>query len=157
MCKETKVQRQLNRERERKNIQRIMTDPASEIATALMKQSVTRKRQAALDNFIGKQMIPRSYEIYMQDKLDLPEQEYIDIMGFELHEQETAKLIERAINKMAKNKSAGEDQLHTEMFKANVSRIARTFSKCWKAVGRTKILPPQWLKGIIVPIFKGKG
>lgn len=74
-------------------------------------------------------MIPRSYAIYMQDKLDLPEQAYIDIVGFEVNEQETAKLIESAINKMARNKAAGEDQIHIDMFKANATRVAITLSK----------------------------
>lgn len=30
-------------------------------------------------------------------------------------------------------------------------------TEMWQTIGRTKIVPTDWLRGIVVPLFKGKG
>lgn len=71
-CRETqRYERKLERERKRKYIQRIQSDPGSEIAVAIRKQKDTRKRQVALENLTEAQLAPRAYAKYMQDKIDL--------------------------------------------------------------------------------------
>lgn len=77
-------ERQIERERKRNNIQRIQTNPEGEIAVAIRKQNDTRKRQAALDRLTGAQLAPRAYAIYIQNRLDLPEEEDVAIETFEL-------------------------------------------------------------------------
>lgn len=47
-CQETqKYERRLERERKRKNLQRIQSNPKNEISTAIRKQNDTRKRKVA--------------------------------------------------------------------------------------------------------------
>lgn len=58
---------------------------------------------------------------------------------------------------MGRNKAAGTDNLHVKMFKSNSAKVANTLSLCWKAVGKTKMVPLEWTVGTIVPHFKGKG
>lgn len=41
--------------------------------------------------------------------------------------------------------------------KANAPKLAMTLRKCWRTVGKTRIILPRWLEGIIVPLLKGKG
>lgn len=54
---------------------------------------------------------------------------------------------------MERDKAAGGDQLHVEMLKANIPKIAQTLVKCWKAIGKSRIIPPG---STILPQFKGK-
>lgn len=152
-----RYERQLKLERERKNIQRIQADPHTEIALAIITQENRRKRQEALNKFTGKQMIPREYAMYMRSKLSDPDIEEVQIESFEVDIPETERRIERAIGKMARNKAAGQDQIHVEMMKANAAKMAHMLGKCWAVIGRTRTVPPQWLKGTITPLFKGKG
>lgn len=58
---------------------------------------------------------------------------------------------------MERNKAAGGDQIHIEMLKSNIPKLVRTLGKCWKAIGRTKVVPPSWLEGTLVPLLKGNG
>lgn len=152
-----RYERQLRRERQRRNIQRINNNPRAEIAIAIRRQKDARKRQKALDNLTGQQIAHRDYAIYMRDKLDTTDVIDIEVERFDVEEKETTKLIEAAITTMGRNKATGSDHLHVEMMKANAPAVASTLAKWWKSIGKTKIVPAHWLKGIIVPLFKGKG
>lgn len=113
VCAEAqRYERQLARERQRRNIQRIQNDPEFDIALAIRNQATKRKRQAALDKLSGTQMSPREYALYMRYKLDQPGVEDVQIEHFEVNLVETSKQIQRAISVMEKNKAAGGDQVH---------------------------------------------
>lgn len=158
ICRETqRYERQIERERKQKNIQRIQANAEGEIAIAIRKQKDTRKRQGALDRLTGAQLAPRAYAMYMQERLHLPEVEDISMEPFDVEVSETAGRIEKAISAMERNKAARGDQIHIEMLKENIPKLARTLSRCWKAIGRTKVVPKSWLEGTLVPLFKGKG
>lgn len=61
VCREAQsYERQLHRERQRRNIQKIQVNPKGEIALAIKKQADAKRRQVALDNFTGQQMAPRT-------------------------------------------------------------------------------------------------
>lgn len=51
----------------------------------------------------------------------------------------------------------GPDAVHLEMLKINAGKCAKLLTELWVAVGRTTVVPQEWLKGITVPLFKGKG
>lgn len=97
------------------------------------------------------------YALHMKEKLKIQAEEDVRLEKFEVDVVGTAKLIEKAIGLMDRNKAVGEDNLHVEMMKKYASKIAQTLIKCWREVGRTKIIPDAWTSGSIVPLFKGKG
>lgn len=57
---------------------------------------------------------------------------------------------------MENNKAVGVDGAHVEMLKSNPRQTARLLTELWKTVGATRIIPRNWLRGIIFPLFKGK-
>lgn len=107
-----RYERQLRRERQRRNTQRIQNNPLAEIAVAIRRQVDTRKRQAALYKLSGKQLAPREYALYMKRNLDASDEGDIELETFEVDTVATTRLIERAIHQMERNKAAGEDRIH---------------------------------------------
>lgn len=156
-CKATqRYERQLKRERNRKNKQMIQNNPEAEIAVVLRKQADTLKKQEALGKLTVQQINPQTYGMYMRRNLDIPNGEDIELERFEMDVANIAKLIEKAIHKMDRNKAAGEDNIHIEMMKSNAPVVAITLSKGWKLIGKSKIAPKCSLRGTIVRLFKGK-
>lgn len=149
--KTQRYERQLERERKRKDIQRIQSDPGSAMEVALRKQKDMGKHQVALENLTGAQLAPRAYANYMQEKLDLLVAGDVVVEAFAVDETETAKRIYVAIIGMDRNQAAGTDQIHVEMLMVDAQRLAPTLIKCWNIVGRSRIIPPGWLEGTIVP------
>lgn len=62
-----------------------------------------------------------------------------------------------AIKMMENNKAVGTDGIHVEMLKANAGKTAKLLTEIWRAIGITRIVPREWLRGIVVPLYKGKG
>lgn len=54
------------------------------------------------------------------------------------------------------NKAVVPDAVHVEMIKINAGKCAKLFTELWVAVGRTTVVPLEWLEGITVPLFKAK-
>lgn len=77
-CRETQCyERQLRRERQRINKQRIQSDPGAEIALEIRRPTDMRKRQEALEKLSGQQLAPRAYAVHMKEKLDASTEEEI--------------------------------------------------------------------------------
>lgn len=81
--------------------------------------------------------------------------EEVPLETFDVDIARTVRLIEKAIHRMDRNKAAGEDNLHVEMFKANAPKVALLLGKCWKVVGETRIMSLEWRTGTLVPLYKG--
>lgn len=67
------------------------------------------------------------------------------------------KTVVMAIKMMENNKAVGTDGIQVEMMKCNAGKAAQMLTGIWKFVGSTRIVPKNWLKGIVVPLYKGKG
>ena len=67
------------------------------------------------------------------------------------------KEVEKAVKKMKTGKAVGADELSVEMVKANrlvgIKWLTRLFNLCFT----TGEIPTEWRRGVIVPIWKGKG
>lgn len=82
----------------------------------------------------GRQMAPKAYAEHVKSKLALPVTvAEVELETFEVDVERTSKQIEMAIQQMDRNKAAGADSLHVEMFKSNASKVARSLSICWKS------------------------
>lgn len=55
---------------------------------------------------------------------------------------------------MHRNKAVGVDNIHSEMLQTAPALFARVLTKMWEVVGRTKIVPESWARGIMVPLHK---
>lgn len=149
-------ERQLKKEQGRREIQRIQVNPEAEVAKALKTSARKRKEQKQIDKATGKQLRAKDFANYLSKNLEGPKEE-LQIMNFEIDDGKFEKDVEQAIRGMEANKAVGTDGVHVEMMKANPPVAATLLTKVWKAVGRTKQVPEEWLKGIIVPLYKGKG
>lgn len=67
------------------------------------------------------------------------------------------KEVTRDVRTMECNKAIGEDGVNVEMLKSNPEAAASLLTKMWRAVGKSGCFPEDWLRGIIVPLYKGKG
>ena len=69
----------------------------------------------------------------------------------------TEEEVEKAVKKMKTGKAVGVDKLSVEMVKANrlvgIKWLTRLFNVCFT----TGEIPTEWQRGVIVPIWKGKG
>lgn len=61
------------------------------------------------------------------------------------------------IRMMENNKAVGPDSVHVEMLKSNAGKCTKLLTELWFSVGRTTVVPQEWLKGITVPLFKFNG
>lgn len=89
----------------------------------------------------------------MEDKLKRPK-EGLEVQMFEVDEQKFKADTIDAIKQMEPN---GTDGVHVEMPKENPSATADLIIKLWKVIGKTKCTPRDWLRGAMVPLYKGKG
>lgn len=86
-------ERQLKRERKRKNTQRIQANPEAEISIALKKQKDTRKRQIALDKTTGLQMAPKAFALHIKSKIDILEDAPVELNSFDVDEERVQRNI----------------------------------------------------------------
>lgn len=149
-------ERQLIKEQQRRAIQRIQCNPQSELAKALQASGRRRQRQLQMERASGKQLRPRDFAEHLADKLDGPQQR-LKTQPFTVDEEQFAKDVHTAISKMEANKAIGGDGVHVEMLKTNPAAAARLLTRMWQVVGKTGQVPAEWLKGTIVPLYKGKG
>lgn len=63
-------------------------------------------------------------------------------------------MIEKEITKMGKNKTAGGDQIHVKIMKANAQFSAAAIAKCWKSIAKTRTVLDHWIQGKLVQLFK---
>ena len=65
--------------------------------------------------------------------------------------------IVKAVNSMKLGKAVGYDRISAEMLKAGqgvvASQLYRLFNLCWS----NGLVPRDWCKAVIVPLYKGKG
>lgn len=82
VCREAqKLERQLKRERQRRNLQRIQANPEAEIAVEIRRKQDVRKSKKALNQLTGSQMTPKDFDVQMRSKLDLQDED-IEIEEF---------------------------------------------------------------------------
>lgn len=62
--------------------------------------------------------------------------------------------VSKAVSLLANNKSAGLDNLPTELFKYRRQALLRHFHKLSMKILQENILPDEWNKDIIVPYIK---
>lgn len=150
-------ERQLEREHDRRNCQRIQYDPNTAIAKALQSSTQKRRRQQALDRATGKQLKPKQFAEYLGNMMNLGQQEALVPREFKVNEEQHSANLIMAIKDMDNNKAVGVDGTHVEMLKSNPRQTAKLLTEIWKTVGETRIIPRNWLRGIVVPLYKGKG
>lgn len=46
------------------------------------------------------------------------------------------------------------DDVHSEMLQTAPAVFARVITKIWEVVGKTKVIPEAWTRGILVPLHK---
>lgn len=149
-------ERQLIKQKERRACQRIQKDPQSELAKALKASGKRRKRQTEMEKASGKQLRAKEFAQYLAKKLDGPKQG-LTVRPFKVDVKHFRKDVQMSIRQMEGNKAIGCDGVHVEMLKVNPEEAARLLTKISQVVEKTGQIPTDWLKGIIVPLYKGKG
>lgn len=156
-CQRTqRRERQLKKEQERRVCQRIQVDPEADIAKALRTSAQRRQAQKQLDNASGKQLRPKEFARYLSDKLDGPK-EGLTVMPFEVNVTRFKRDAMAAIRSMDCNKAIGTDGVHVEMCKSVPEEAAGLLTQMWVAIGKSQVVPKDLLRGIILPLYKGKG
>jgi hypothetical protein len=69
----------------------------------------------------------------------------------------TVEEIEKAIKKLKNGKASGIDKLYNEYIKNSVPFLSTLYCKLFNKVLNDGIVPEDWLVGLILPIYKGKG
>lgn len=87
----------------------------------------------------------------------LGEHEILLAQEFVLDKLQHAENVVAAIRAMDNNKAVGTDGAHVEILKCNAGKIAKLLTEVWCTIGHTIIILTDWLRGIIVPLYKGKG
>lgn len=149
-------ERQLVKEQQRRAIQRIQQNPQSEMAKSLQASGRRRQQKLQMERASGKQLRSSDFAEYLADKLDGP------MKGLEVHRisvdvRQFGRDVQDAIITMEANKAIGGDGVHVEMLKSNPGEAAKLLTKVWQVVGKTGQVPLEWLKGTILPLYKGKG
>lgn len=147
-------ERNLVKERARRDVQRIQKDPEALIAKPLQDGAQERRRQDVLDYATGKQLKPREFAEMLCGKSQ--HGEAIALHTFTVDAKQHTYLLFTKICDMANNKAVGTDGVHAEMIRVNTVKTAEVLTWIWTGVGRTRIMPKMWLEGVIVPLFKGK-
>ena len=62
-----------------------------------------------------------------------------------------------AIKKLKSGKAAGEDLVYNEYIKNSIPQLSETYCKLFNKVLDTGDIPEEWMNGIILPLYKGKG
>lgn len=156
-AKAQRRERQLKREHERRTCQRIQNNPNSDIEIALRTSLQKHNRQKALDRATGKQLKPKQFADYMSTNIALGELEELMAREFVADKKKHAANVVAEIRAMDNNKAVGTDGAHVEIFKCNAGKIEDLLTELWCTIGHTRIVPTDWLRGIIVPLYKGKG
>lgn len=150
-------ERQLEREHERRKCQRIQNNPDKAIAKALQNSKQKHRRQQNLDRDTGKQLKPKGFAEYLGNNMNLGHQETLLAREFTVDVKQHIGNVVAAIKAMDNNKEVGLDGAHVEVLKRNPWKTAHLLTEIWRTVGATRITPRNWLKGIVVPLYKGKG
>ena len=77
--------------------------------------------------------------------------------NIELNRPITASEIFKCIHQLRNNKACGEDLILNEFLKSTCHIFVDIYVKLFNIILDTGIVPQDWLKGMIVPIYKGKG
>lgn len=104
----------------------------------------------------GKQLRSKKFSEYLIAKLDGPK-DGLTVLLFEVDAVQFKKDAVAAIRSMECNKAIGTDGLHVEMMKSDPEVTADLLTKIWVAVGKSTVVPKDLLRGIMVPLYKGKG
>lgn len=131
-------------------------DPNYELAKALNDSVKRRLRQKQMEKASGKQLRARTFAEYLAKRLDGPS-EGLQSRPFTVEVEQFKKDVKSAIIHMAANKAIGSDRIHVEMLKANPDASAELLTRIWQMVGKTGQVPKDWLRVVIVPLYKGKG
>ena len=67
------------------------------------------------------------------------------------------KEINKAIKKLKRKKSVGPDEIPNEIFIEGNKSVRNTLLKTYNRIHSTEEIPPSWLKGEIIRLYKGKG
>lgn len=76
---------------------------------------------------------------------------------FNVDAEQHEEIIIMAIHSMDNKKVVGTDAAQVEMAKANAGKVSKLLTAMWRVVGYSTVVPSEWLEGITVPLFKGKG
>lgn len=76
---------------------------------------------------------------------------------FTINTEQHEHNVKISIDSMENNKAVGTDAVHVEIVKTNAGKTSELLTAMWRSVGRCTVVPKDWLKGITVPLFKGKG
>lgn len=148
-------ERQLEREHRRRLKQRIQRNPTTHLAKALQLSAQRRARQKALDSTVGKLLKSRQFAEFLNN--NMAGENGLTAKKFEVNTELHEKNVMTAIQLMDNNKAVGSESVHVEMLKTNIESSAKLLTALWCAVGRSTVVPKQWLEVITVPLFKGKG
>ena len=67
------------------------------------------------------------------------------------------KEINKVIKKLKRKKSVGPDEIPNEIFIEGNRSVRNTLLKTYNRIHSTEEIPPSWLKGEIIRLYKGKG
>lgn len=62
--------------------------------------------------------------------------------------------IEVSIRTARNNKSPGRYCIHNEMLKLDASSMERVILELWRLVGKSKLYPNDWKRGLMTPVHK---
>lgn len=131
-------------------------NPNSELAKALTNSAKRRLRQKKMEQASGKQLRARKFATYLAKKLEGPT-EGLQTRPFSVEVKQFQCDVRAAITHMTSNKAIGSDRIHVEMLKANPDAAAKLLTRMWQLVGKTGKVPEDWLRGVVVPLYTGKG
>ena len=88
-------------------------------------------------------ILPSAFDVnYQNDVLNMP---------FHIHE------ISESIKLLKINKASGKDELINEYFKNATVDMIPTITHLFNIILNSGIIPSEWTKGIIKPLYKNKG
>jgi hypothetical protein len=65
--------------------------------------------------------------------------------------------VRQALKAMKKGKSGGESEVVTELLKAGKGALAGHITKLFNKIWQDNVIPEDWRKGTIIPVYKKKG
>ena len=92
--------------------------------------------------------------IYSQSILDNLDNEY-DLEG--LNTAITEDEVNSAIKRLKSGRAAGEDLVYNEYIKHSTPLLSKTYCKLFNKVLDTGDIPDEWVNGLILPLYKGRG
>lgn len=154
-AEQQKRERQLEREHRWRTCQRIRFNPSTYMSKALKLNARRRARQLVLYTTNGTLLRPKQFVKYLNSNMEGANG--LEALPFTEDEHQHTHNTIVAIRNMENNKAIGTDGAHVEMMKKNAPKTAKLLTGIWKTVDRCRIVPPEWIEGIVVPLFKGKG